>query len=111
MKISILFYLVPSGPPNNAEVTVTSSTTATVQWLEPYLEVQNGVIQHYRIIVVDPDNVQQILTSSSLSIQLTNLHPYYSYSCSVQAVTIGNGPNVTVTFTTFEDGIVILINI
>lgn len=74
-----------------------------LQWADPNLEDQNGVIKHYRVTVVGPDS-HQTLTSSGLSIQLTDLHPFYSYTCSVQAVTVGNGPSGNITFTTYEDG-------
>ena len=101
--IIYLIIVVPSGAPNDFTVNVTSSTTAMLQWAEPNLEDQNGDIKHYRITVAGPDS-QQILTSSGLSIQLTDLHPFYSYTCSIQAVTVGYGPNANITFTTYEDG-------
>ena len=33
-----------------------------------------------------------------------NLHPYYTYLCSVTAVTVGSGPAATVTIQMPEDG-------
>lgn len=99
------FVSVPTGSPNDIQVNVTSSTTATLQWTEPDLEEQNGNIKHYRVTLLDNNELElQTLISSSLSIQLENLHPFYSYICEVQAVTTGNGPKGNITFTTPQDG-------
>ena len=103
MSMFSVVVIVPSGPPNNIQVVTTSSTTATLQWSEPDLEFQNGNIKHYRITVAGPD-IQQTLMSSGLSIQLNNFHPFYTYTCTVQAVTIGNGPSSNITFTMPQDG-------
>ncbi len=97
-----IHHVVPSGPPNSIQVVSTSSTTATLQWTEPNIEHQNGIIQHYLVTVLGP-NSQQTLTSSDLSVDLPDLHPFYTYTCNVQAVTIGNGPSGNTTFITQQD--------
>lgn len=95
--------LVPSGPPNSVVVTVANSTSATVTWTEPNAEDQNGNIKHYLVTLSGPDG-EQSFKSTGLSIQLSDLHPYYTYTCKVNAVTIGSGPYSNVTFTTPQDG-------
>ncbi len=100
----IICDLVPSGLPKNVQVLITSSTTVTVQWTEPDLEDQNGIIKHYLVTLLSPDNTEATIQSSGLTAQLTNLHPYYTYTCKVEAVTIGSGPHANVTFTTPQDG-------
>ena len=99
----LIIILVPSGPPNNIQVMLTSSMTATLEWTEPNLEDQNGIIKYYVVTLSSPDG-ENTLTSSGLVIELTDLHPYYTYTCNVQAFTINPGPNSNITFTTPEDG-------
>lgn len=43
-------------------------------------------------------------TTTSTTHTLTGLHPYYTYVCSVSAVTVGEGPEAIVTVQMPEDG-------
>ena len=82
------------------------SRTIQVTWDPPLAEEQNGVIQHYLVVVM----VRQTLTSLSLnatstSLTLSDLHPAYDYSIEVAAVTIGVGPfSAAISVTTPDDG-------
>ena len=44
-----------------------------------------------RLIEIESGDILQ-LVSQSTQVNISNLHPFYSYSCSVAAVTIGVGP-------------------
>ena len=41
----------------------------------------------------------------SMSIVVSTLHPYYTYKCTVSAVTIGNGPVASLVIQMPEEGL------
>ena len=73
-------------------------------WEPP--EDPNGDIREYRVNVTEEETGRMFqLTSNTTSIAIGSLHPYYTYNCTVVAVTIGPGPFSTViTVRTAEDG-------
>lgn len=100
-------YVAPTGPPQSLTVSVTSSTAALLQWAPPTNDLTNGVIQYYQIEFYnsDLDLLNKINVSQQTSYLLTDLHPFYIYSCTINAVTTGPGPSTTnITFQMFEDG-------
>jgi receptor-type tyrosine-protein phosphatase Q len=86
----------PSGPP----LSLTSQKTSrslTLSWDPPTNETQNGVIQQYRIRIVEEDtSTTTMYTSKVTTISVTSLHPYYTYKCSVAAETVDIGPYTSV---------------
>ena len=65
----------------------------TLTWDPPTAANQNGIIQTYIInitILESEENVR--LMSNGTQINLEMLHPYYTYSFVISAVTIGPGP-------------------
>ena len=89
--------IAPSAPPQNLTVTISSSTTALFQWLPPKPNSQNGIIQYY-VLQLHNSDTGLSTTINSLPADITNhflsyLHPFYSYTCSIAAVTIGTGPS------------------
>ena len=73
-------------------------------WEPP--EDPNGYIREYRVNVteVETGRMFQLITNTT-GITIGSLHPYYTYNCTVSAVTIGPGPFSTViTVRTAEDG-------
>jgi len=72
---------------------------------------QNGIIRTYNInvtVLESGDNIQ--LTAGNTELYLEMLHPYYTYSFVISAVTIGPGPPSSVyTITTEEEGNIILL--
>ena len=65
----------------------------TITWDPPTAANQNGIIQTYIIsitVLESGENIQ--LTSNGTQINLELLHPYYTYSFVISAVTIGPGP-------------------
>ena len=98
----------PHAPPENVQALVTGSTTATISWLPPPDEHQNGQILYYLLIITDrglnTDNI--IVHSTAMSAMATNLQEFNNYSCVVAAATIvGLGPySLPIMFTTQQDG-------
>ena len=70
------------------------------------MEDRNGIIREYVINITEVNTgsiVQKVSTTNSLLLE--NLHPYYTYSVMVAAYTIESGPYSTAfLFTTAEDG-------
>ena len=83
-----------------------NSTTIYLQWQPPLLADQNGVIQSYliNISVVETGTLLQ-LTSQTNAQNISGLHPFYTYTLTVAAVTIGPGPyGLVLTIRMPEDG-------
>ena len=77
----------------NISVTAITSTTIIVSWSPPNIEVQNGFIRNYSIIITDTNNeiflyVSEVLTTTEIG----NLKPFTKYYVHVAASTIGVGP-------------------
>lgn len=100
-----LSHSAPSGPPQNLSILITSSRSVTLQWLPPRPDQQNGIIQQYNVqlLVLQTSAVLQY-TSTLHTLTISNLHPYYTYTCSITAVTVAPGPSVVDTFTLPQDG-------
>ena len=103
------FLTVPSSPPLNSSGEVLSPSTLSIAWQPPAPEGQNGVITSYTVLLIElPTNATTTYQrgGSHTEILITNLHPYYEYSCSVAAGTsVGLGPYSTpFTLTTQQDG-------
>ena len=84
-----------------------TATSVTLSWEPPESDLQNGVIRHYLI------QVFEYQTGSNLTYQATahtvftvgDLHPFYTYSIAVQAVTVAAGPlSLSQSISTLEDG-------
>ena len=97
---------VPSAPPHNLSVISVNSTTLTLSWDPPSSDQINGYIRHYTVVVTERETAsefQEQPTNTQVTIQ--SLHPYYTYTCRVAAVTTGSGPytgNLTIQLP--EDG-------
>ena len=83
-----------------------NSRAISLSWSPPPASGTNGVIREYRINVTEVETQRVFtLTSTTTSIAIQSLHPYYTYSCVVSAYTVGYGPYTTVfNITTPEDG-------
>ena len=98
-----IFYIVPSGPPQNLVSSVTSRTL-TLSWSPPLPSQRNGVIISYLITCSLGGNIINSTRTSSTSLTITRLQPFTSYTCSVSAATIvGDGPAATASETSDED--------
>ena len=101
-----IFNSAPTAPPDDVQVTAGDSRTLQLSWQPPSNSSRNGIIQHYII------NITELETNSSFQLETTDLfvvvddlHPYYQYSCSVAAETVGLGPfSIAVIIQLPEDG-------
>ena len=103
----ILSIPVPSSPPQTPRGNAMSSTIITLFWDPPPADAQNGIITQYRINITEVETERPILRfSSTTSVNVTSLHPYYTYNCAIAAETIiGAGPYTSViTVVTLQDG-------
>ena len=95
----------PSAPPQNVRATSVSSSAVTITWSPPDVDSQNGVIRGY-IVYVQEIETQTITAynTTTTSLALSSLHPYYQYQFYVGAVTVENGPFGYATVQTEQDG-------
>ena len=98
-------YAAPSGPPQNVSGHSINSTAIMLSWSAPRFEDRNGAIRHYIINVTELETRTKFdAITTQMAITFSSLHPYYTYLCTVYAVTIGAGPGaVPVNVTTMED--------
>ena len=98
-------YAVPSGPPQNISGLSINSTAIALSWSAPRFEDRNGAIRHYTINVTEFETGFEFsAVTTQMGITFSSLHPYYTYVCTVYAVTIGAGPGAEpVSVTTMED--------
>ncbi len=70
------------------------------------MEEQNGIITEYRINVTELETGNVLVRfSTTTSVTVTALHPYYTYVCIVSAHTVATGPYTdTFAIRTPEDG-------
>ena len=88
--------IAPSGSPLSLTSQKTS-TSLTLSWDPPANESQNGAIRQYIIKILEDDTSTTTEYNSSVSIiTITDLHPYYTYKCSVAAETVDIGPYTAV---------------
>ena len=97
---------VPTGPPQDVVANSTDPSTLSISWAAPPEEQQNGLIQIYNISIIEIETMTffQFITMEE-SIEIPDLHPYYSYSYSVSAVTeVGEGPYSVVALIRMPEG-------
>ena len=100
-----IIILAPGAAPIALTAENISSQAVFLSWLPPPAELQNGIIQEYKVDVIEMDtNMRIYFKSLSTKMTLEHLHPYYTYQISVAAVTVTVGPYATMTVTTLEDG-------
>ena len=101
---------MPSSPPQTPHGNALSSTGITLFWDPPPTDEQNGIITRYVISITEVETDRSFsLFSATTSVNVTSLHPYYTYNCTIAAVTIvGEGPYTrTITIVTFQDGMLL----
>ena len=93
IKYWLPYTLAPIGSPTDIIVIAVDSFTLNITWSQPPIEQINGIIQHYIVLVSVLETSNQFqYNSSGTSLLLTKLHPYYTYTVLVAAVTVGVGP-------------------
>ena len=86
---------------------VVTATAVMLTWSPPDTELHNGIIRHYLVSVYERDTGRNFTVQSRADTEFTigELHPYYTYEFSVQAVTIKTGPVSSVlSLITAQDG-------
>ena len=70
------------------------------------MEQENGLVRFYLVFVFEAETgMAAQFSSMDESINLENLHPYYTYSVEVSAYTIASGPSsLPLTVTMDQDG-------
>ena len=108
VSIHVIYFVAPSSPPSDLTYGPVTSTGFVLSWNAPPPESHNGVIRHYIVSCTEDGTgaVFQRLTANSATERLVDsLHPFHSYTCSVAAVTVEEGPfSFNVTVTTAQDG-------
>lgn len=95
-------YIAPIGAPFNVVVMENSisASSFSLQWQSPPDMQLNGILIGYLVMVVEVNTGTTYTNlTSTPSIVIDSLHPYYTYICSVAAVTVTTGPfseNITV---------------
>ena len=104
MSIAI-FCVVPTSPPQNVTITSQNSTQVAFEWSPPPAIEINGHLQFYIVQLTESRTGRGwSITVSDTQIELDFLHPYYTYTFTVAAVTIGHGSySDTYMFVTDED--------
>ena len=96
MLCLFVWNIAPIGPPRNFNVVIVNSRTLKLTWNPPVEELQNGLIQQYviSIMTVETERVDSRTIDTSVHrLVVNNLHPFYTYNCSILAATVGNGPS------------------
>ena len=102
MLVDIFFFLllVPSGPPQDVQVTVISSQNISVSWGPVRAEDKNGIIKGYKVIYQALPNGNKTFKTiniagepaESTTTTLHNLNEFTNYSIAVLAFTVkGDG--------------------
>lgn len=85
--------IVPVGAPLNPNGIAINSRTLSFTWEAPSEEDRNGIIREYRINVTELETGREFqMVSSTTSISVSSLRPYYTYQWAVTAFTVGEGP-------------------
>ena len=97
---------VPASSPQNFSISSVTTSSLYLSWTEPPPEDHNGLIRHYTINIAELDTGLEFnFTTLTTDYTAESLHPYYTYVCSVAAVTIAAGPySNTVIARTDPDG-------
>ena len=111
MQINFLYHTFsnadPIGTPSNTSGVALNSTHIFLDWDPLPLNQQFGELREYRITVneLETNNTMQLSSAPDVTeATIGPLHPYYTYNCSILAVTVGEGPPSTViTVRTAED--------
>lgn len=101
-------HIAPIGTPSNTSGIALNSTHIYIDWDPPPVDQHLGELREYRITVNELETLTSFQLSSVPAVTeatIGPLHPYYTYNCTILAVTVGEGPPSTViTVRTAEDG-------
>ena len=91
--MSHLSITAPSEAPPNLSGHAVNSTTIALRWDTIAVENRNGILRHYLISVLEVETGEvDVYTAVATQLNISRLHPYYTYTCVVAAVTNSVGP-------------------
>lgn len=83
----------PSAAPASLAIGILNSTALNVTWQLPPADQINGIVEYYSVKVHVSDTSEDFdYETSTTSLVLNDLHPYYTYTVLVAAATIATGP-------------------
>ena len=83
----------PSAPPSRPVVFGTTHESLSLNWQAPPFAETNGVILNYAVAVLEVETGRSFtVNSNTTQVTLEDLHPFYTYTCSIAAETVGIGP-------------------
>ena len=89
----VLWLTVPVNAPLNPTGVAINSRTLSFTWEAPPEEDRNGIVREYRVNITELETGRVFqMVSSTTSILVSSLHPYYTYQWAVAAFTVGEGP-------------------
>ena len=90
------FITAPSSSPTEVSAATITSVGFSLSWGNPSEMDWNGIIRNFIISIIEANTglEYQFMTASN-EIEVNFLHPFYSYLCSVAAVTVSAGPYST----------------
>ena len=84
---------VPTGSPIELHSLSLDSRTLLLSWSPPLVEDRNGVTRMYIVNLTEEETGRKFHFETELiTLNLTSMHPFYHYSWSVAAYTVGIGP-------------------
>ncbi len=83
-----------------------NSTALTLTWEPPVFEEINGAIREYSISMIEVDTSASFqFVSVATQLDISDLHPYYTYLFQVAAETVALGPySATISVQLPQDG-------
>ena len=88
------YSIAPSGPPLTFRAVSKDPRSASLFWAPPQLDLQNGILRHYVIIIKSVSGREtRTITAPANSSTLTGLQPHTLYEFSITAVTIAASPS------------------
>ena len=88
-------FAAPINTPQNITIALPDATSAEIHWGPPPFEDRNGIIELYRLFIVEVDTgrvIEQLHTENT-SVRLQQLQPFHVYQFVISASTIGGlGP-------------------
>ena len=104
--IIIINSIAPTAAPTEVSVIVNGSRGIYVSWNAPPANETNGIIVYYLVSVMELESLtEQEYETEQTSLAVNRLHPYYTFTVMVAAVTIDTGPySIGYTVQTLADG-------
>ena len=107
MLLILIMVVAPSRGPLNVWGASLTPHNIELHWDPPSPDDQNGHIVSYLINITHIDSGETLsfeVPGNSSYFSGSEFHPYYTYSCTVHAVTVSTGPGTLVNVTTEEAG-------